>query len=348
MGSWSVYCGISNITITAGTECALIPLKKNDNMEGYLPYLPATLPIFGEYDDYGGIENIIEDDNTKLIEEHFGITISEFCQFLVDGKFTYDREEVNEIFQKVLNINEIENMRFMWIDKKVYDFMSTYLDDYTKGHLHFGNPEFMKALGFEYVGEDKNNNSYDPNRFCHVWKHGDKYFLADGWTMLSGNEKKSSYVYHVNPKYSDGVNALSTYITIPDNMKFIADKAEWQLWQYNKKHEKTKNLSILGMSNYSSVFDDELFREELRLSGVEVKPKKYDTLLSKYKRDYEMFADRVAELLTIRHNLRPMSGSFQPHQLYLTPQCGEHRHHQVLLDKFSEINKSYIEMEEIG
>jgi hypothetical protein len=47
MGSWSVYCGVSNISITDGNECVLLPLKKNDGYHGYLPYLPATLPIFG-------------------------------------------------------------------------------------------------------------------------------------------------------------------------------------------------------------------------------------------------------------------------------------------------------------
>lgn len=59
MGSWSVYCGISNIAITAGKECVLLPIKPNKGE--YLPYLPATLPIFGKYDDYGGLENIVED-----------------------------------------------------------------------------------------------------------------------------------------------------------------------------------------------------------------------------------------------------------------------------------------------
>jgi hypothetical protein len=28
--------------------------------------------------------------------------------------------------------------------------------------------------------------------------------------------------------------------------------------------------------------------------------------------------------------------------LYLTPQCGEYDHHQILLDGFAKINKSYI------
>jgi len=38
-----------------------------------------------------------------------------------------------------------------------------------------------------------------------------------------------------------------------------------------------------------------------------------------------------------------MSGCFQPYILYLTPQCGERKHHQILLDKFAQINKSFLD-----
>jgi hypothetical protein len=41
-----------------------------------------------------------------------------------------------------------------------------------------------------------------------------------------------------------------------------------------------------------------------------------------------------------------MSGQFYPHILYLTPQCGEHAAHQKLLEKFAEINKSYVREDE--
>jgi hypothetical protein len=54
MGSWSVSCGISNIAITAEQECVLLPLKKSVGID-YHQYQPAALPIFGRYDDYGGI-----------------------------------------------------------------------------------------------------------------------------------------------------------------------------------------------------------------------------------------------------------------------------------------------------
>jgi hypothetical protein len=54
-GSWSVYCGISNISITSGNDCVLLPLKETNGE--YHRYSPATLPIFGKYNDYGGIEH---------------------------------------------------------------------------------------------------------------------------------------------------------------------------------------------------------------------------------------------------------------------------------------------------
>lgn len=80
MGSWSVYCGISQISITDGKKCVLLPLKKTAS-GSYLPYMPATLPVFGEYNDYGGMQNIEENENTKFIEEYFNCKISEFCDF---------------------------------------------------------------------------------------------------------------------------------------------------------------------------------------------------------------------------------------------------------------------------
>ena len=107
MGSWSVCCGISNIAITSGKKCVLLPLKESIGSETR-NWQPATLPIFGEYNDYGGMEEIEKDDNTALIEEHLGISIEEFVVFLTDGKFTYGREEAQEVAKKINNLSEVE------------------------------------------------------------------------------------------------------------------------------------------------------------------------------------------------------------------------------------------------
>lgn len=101
MGSWSVSCGISKIAITAGQECVLLPIKKTQYQSySYLTHTPQTMGILGAYDDYGGVEDIVEDENTKLISKHFGISIEDFCSFLVDGPHTYDRDEVKPITKK--------------------------------------------------------------------------------------------------------------------------------------------------------------------------------------------------------------------------------------------------------
>ena len=53
MGSWSVYCGLSNLAITSGQECVFLPLKKNNR--GYLPYIPATLSYSPNIGSVAGI-----------------------------------------------------------------------------------------------------------------------------------------------------------------------------------------------------------------------------------------------------------------------------------------------------
>jgi hypothetical protein len=59
-----------------------------------------------------------------------------------------------------------------------------------------------------------------------------------------------------------------------------------------------------------------------------------------YMNNLPTFGDGLAELVTVRHNLNPMSGTFTPYILYLTPQCGEYAEHQKILNKFAEINKA--------
>lgn len=85
MGSFNVACSVSNISICAGDPIAFIPLevakfpyKIGDGnhmlIYNHCFYAPATLPIFGTYDDYGGLENIENDTNLGIIEKYFGVS----------------------------------------------------------------------------------------------------------------------------------------------------------------------------------------------------------------------------------------------------------------------------------
>jgi hypothetical protein len=350
MGSWSVYCGISQIAITSGDKCVLLPLKLNPGEYGYTPYLPFTLPIFGEYDDYGGLENIEENENTKLLEEYFGITILDFTKIFTDW-VTYQRDEMKPIIKKCKHFDELKNRKFMFIDRNVYDFMSTNLNQEAKGHLDFGDKGILELIGFKYLGENKKNKSRDPKRYKYEWEFDGEKFYSDG-TWIENS--KRMVIYYYNCWFSDE-NSLSSIINIPEDKKWIGEKAMWQMWKYVSKGKQKELLGwVIGQRYYDDGGAEELLislANRLDIKAKETNPELYEKLIKfqrpepkslteLYIKNIETFGDGLAELVTIRNNMHCMSGNFAPFIQYLTPQCGEPVDHQILLEKFAEINKA--------
>lgn len=106
MGSFSHNCKLSGLPITSGDPVVLIVMKPVSNLydcseerlkefgKTYLcsndgprlKFVPCWFPIKGDYDDYGGIENIIEDDNTRLLEQYYDLKIQEICDIITSGR----------------------------------------------------------------------------------------------------------------------------------------------------------------------------------------------------------------------------------------------------------------------
>ncbi len=88
MGSSNVACSVSRISLCPGMPVAYIPLKPyrfgpsptqfrqteepyNLLIYPWALFEPLTLPIFGEYADYGQIDEIERNENVKHIEKYF-------------------------------------------------------------------------------------------------------------------------------------------------------------------------------------------------------------------------------------------------------------------------------------
>lgn len=97
MGCWNGTCMLSNLPINSGEEVKLILLKakydfvEKENIIGHSGYVysddlltPTYFPISGIYDDYGGIEKIVEDWNYKFIEDSLRKKFGK--QIKVDGE----------------------------------------------------------------------------------------------------------------------------------------------------------------------------------------------------------------------------------------------------------------------
>ena len=133
MGSFNVACSISNTSIRSGEDILLFPLIPNQNSlpnGGLLIYTNClfdimTYPIYGKYDEYGGIKKIVEDDNTKHIENYFNMSIQTFCDIIVDNR------------------------------KSITDFMSTFNNHFSQikasKSYRLTVDEVMKGCDFEFI-----------------------------------------------------------------------------------------------------------------------------------------------------------------------------------------------------
>lgn len=76
MGSFNLKGFLSNVSISYGDDIVVMVGKFKDPVaHGFYPLdkiVPVTLPVYGKYNDYGNIESIIEDDNTKWIRKNIG------------------------------------------------------------------------------------------------------------------------------------------------------------------------------------------------------------------------------------------------------------------------------------
>ena len=77
MGCFNTRGFLSHTTIIDGDEIVAFVCKfdKNCGRYFYYPldaYTPIMLPVYGRYNDYGGIDSTVYDDNYKWINKHIG------------------------------------------------------------------------------------------------------------------------------------------------------------------------------------------------------------------------------------------------------------------------------------
>lgn len=131
MGCFNVSCAVSHITIHEGDRAFLFPLlpkrtyyddligNPDDGITRLGPasnilypddcFVQLSFPIEGLYDDYGSLDHIVHNDNTKAIEEFFGITIEQFVALVTEnrGKNAYD--PYDEFFEQLFTKKELMN-----------------------------------------------------------------------------------------------------------------------------------------------------------------------------------------------------------------------------------------------
>lgn len=129
MGCWNQTCGLTQLPIHAGDEVVLFILHKNEfnndsNSFCYSTDLwkPLFYPVYGKYNDYGGIEDITNDD---------GVLTNFFKSMVEDGDITFkphrmEKWETTDQYKVIPNdletlINNLINEDDSIITNKAYN-----------------------------------------------------------------------------------------------------------------------------------------------------------------------------------------------------------------------------------
>lgn len=169
MGSWEGTCGVSQLPILYDEEVALFILVKNNLTQrmskteeiggGGLVhpdslYKPICLPIFGNYADYGMIDNI--EDKGDVVLSHLKY------MRIYSSNEEYGIDNLSDFLRKIER-NKIDNFGFMMVHKDLYYEMIDYIRPmsyfYTKekdiGEFYKNETEsLLKIMKENNLGED--------------------------------------------------------------------------------------------------------------------------------------------------------------------------------------------------
>lgn len=189
MGSFNVSCGVSRLSIGAGDPAVLFPLVPSGNSEfeklssvtivsnsgPFALFNCRTLPVIGRYDDYGGLEDIYENENTRIIEQNFNS----------EGNLVENDDERGsaDIYQIVSAWTGYESGHpGMFVHGEVYKALSTTMvgeyasKDRSTLQGIFPVPPFMlERLGFVL------EQTREEGRYTHLYGHPD----SDGFRIAS-------------------------------------------------------------------------------------------------------------------------------------------------------------------
>lgn len=274
MGCWNGTCMLSNLPIISGEKIKLVILKNGLSKKGdalsssafcYPVGLmsPAFLPIEGEYNDYGMIENIKEDWNSKLIIDTLKIwhskievedkiikdfVLEDFLTGIERGSLKVmkkDKYSARKVFaEKNIPNNEDQelegtNFAFVMIRKDVWDgICKTHIGDfwtdleeeiYTISAKEWCKRKFKKQLDFieKYIKVEKEREkmmlSILEGRDVSIFNSSSE----SGWGMAETNNTYSDYLLSGDSDKAGVFKTWSEHIIV--NSFIIGTRKSWMI-----------------------------------------------------------------------------------------------------------------------
>jgi hypothetical protein len=339
MGSWNVKCAVSNISIRSGTDVALVFIEKGKYDTYDKEYSPICLPIYGKYNDYGGIEDIIKNDNTALIEQTYGQDINTLANLICRNSYV-DVKGRGEgyIIENGSNLDkELDSVNHCWIIKDIYDSMSARYDigKSYRNHLSYGNESILNQLGFTFVKKDDTKTRYNK-----LYSNGTIELYSDG-TWLENSVYSNEHLVDLGIDITP-IKDLEYTNSMLDLARNSIEKIKKDKQDYNEMLRKIQpdidiELISKAIENEYEYKDSVRFLFPFDRYSENSLVKAYN----KYFVDNTNLDKEIIKFYNFRASIGDCNISLKPYDK-CGSQCGEYKAHQYWLELFCKVNNSMI------
>ena len=182
MGCFNHKCNFSQLPAVWGDRIVVIigltqPEIDDDNFAPGCSFVPISVPIRGEYNDYGGIENIDRTPAIEVLEKYFGmdaeklVDLAERTMCGCEDQMEEENKMVKEILKKIASQGGYPEREFslsyIMEHEHIFDYLVSTANPKMKDREFWRIPyKYIEALGYkkENFGTD---NGYEINNWTH-------------------------------------------------------------------------------------------------------------------------------------------------------------------------------------
>lgn len=295
MGSFFSSCSISHMRLLNQKTSIQLLVPNSTNLSGHKSmivtnegsqafYSPFAFPIHGTYDDYGYLQDIKEDNNTKMLEEFFNMNIYDIIKHIgresdvpEDIKnediynslsMTYFRTEVLEHLQEGWENIDLENPEKYTSDESLKKFFDSYFKEKSTDRLdyleslesmtHDEKMEYMDIIRSSYTKPRNYISSYTMNMFNilpidisfkeQILKQH-QFLVIYGWGL--GRVLLPSVYGSQQDNYTRlyNLNELVNDLLVEDisHNEYYDEDEDREANSILKRHQRNKNLRDIGI-----------------------------------------------------------------------------------------------------
>jgi len=186
MGCFNHKCNFSQLPVKYGDRIVVVlgvkpigPAEHMMDIDNFSPgnsFTPISVPIRGEYNDYGGIQNVDMTPGIEVLENYFDMGIEEIVD-IAERVTCGCKNQEEDTYKKIKDILTDKKLSFLYKNVELTYIMEhedIFDDMINRSNLAYKNRyfwriphEFLNDIGYIENNLGKNNNNYDIIEWTH-------------------------------------------------------------------------------------------------------------------------------------------------------------------------------------